>query len=103
LAYQRLQRHAGRLGQAARPSQTPAEFADAFVVYLDGLAQDRLAGRLRLAQLAPEVKRLTRLFADRQYARHKPPAEEATASWRRLRRPLWMLTLLKGLHSLWPF
>lgn len=102
-AYQRLQRRAGRLGQAARPSQTPAEFADAFLAHLQRLDQGRVVTRLHLLQLEPEIRRLTQLFAGRQYARQKPPAEGASASWRRVRRQLWLLNVMEDLRGLWPF
>jgi transglutaminase-like putative cysteine protease len=102
-AYHRLQRRADRLGQAIQPSQTPAEFADAFLAHLERLDRGRLAGRLHLAQLTPEIRQLTQIFAGRQYARQKPPAESAAASWRRVRHQLWLLTLREDLRGLWPF
>ena len=102
-AYDRLQRRAGRLGQSIRPSQTPAEFAGAFLTHLGQLDQGRLARRLELAELAPEIKHLITTFADRQYALHKPPASEATKSWRRVRWRLWLLTVVEDLRALWPF
>lgn len=102
-AYQQLQRRASRLGQAVQPSQTPAEFSDAFLAYLNELDQGRLARRLQLAHLAPEVRQLTSTFAVRQYGRRKPPASQAVDSWRRIRRQLWLLNLVEDLRGLWPF
>jgi hypothetical protein len=102
-AYDRLQRRASRLGQSARPSQTPAEFADDFLLYLVHLNQNRLARRLDLVQTKTEVEHLVTTFAGRQYAQHKPPASEVADSWRRVRRQLWLLNVVEDLRSLWPF
>jgi transglutaminase-like putative cysteine protease len=102
-AYHRLQRRASRLGQPVQPSQTPDEFADAFLTRLHDLDRGRLVSRLQLAQLALEIRRLSRDFSGRQYARQKPPAESAAASWRRIRRRLWLLSLIEDLRGLWPF
>jgi transglutaminase-like putative cysteine protease len=101
-AYQQLQRRASRLGQVVRPSQTPAEFTDGFLLHLNRLDRGRAARQLGLDRLSPEVERLTNTFADRQYARQKPPAKDAVVSWRRIRRQLWLLTLLEDLRGLWP-
>jgi hypothetical protein len=102
-AYYQLQRRADRLGQAAQPSQTPSEFADAFMAHLDRLDQGRFARQLHLAHLTPEIRQLSRTFADRQYALQKPPAKKAVASWQRIRRQLWLLNLIEDIRGLWPF
>jgi hypothetical protein len=98
-AYHRLQRRAERLGQPPQSSQTPAEFTDAFLTHLNTLNQSQLARQLDLTQLAPEIKRLTTTYAGRQYAQHKPPAAPAARSWRRIRRRLWLLTIIQNLRT----
>jgi hypothetical protein len=106
-AYDRLQRRAGRLGQSLQPSQTPAEFANALMTHLDVLSQRQFAPRLDPAQLASEIERVTTTYAGRQYAQHKPPTGVAVKSWRRIRRQLWLLTIIENLRArwraLWPF
>jgi transglutaminase-like putative cysteine protease len=102
-AYQQLQFRARRLGQDVQLSQTPAEFSDAFLCYLKKLDRGRMVRQLQLTQIEPEVRSLTSTYARRQYARQKPPAEAAVAGWRRVRRQLWLLTLIEKLRDLWPF
>jgi transglutaminase-like putative cysteine protease len=96
--YGRLQQQADKLGQTQSPSQTPTEFAAAFA--------GRLAYFRRWPRLIPlvdgvqaGVARLAELFNRRRFA---PRTEEgdgdgetAVATWRYLRRPLWLFRLLK--------
>jgi hypothetical protein len=97
-AYGRLQRQAGKLGQPLPPSQTPTEFVQAF--------QARLALFGRWPRLVPLLEvvgagaaRLAALFNRRRFARRGEGedggGETAVATYRRLRRPLWLLRLLK--------
>ncbi len=103
-AYSRLQLSAQRLGQPATPSQTPAEFEEALRGWLQQMEGLRLAGRLGLDELYPEIERLTAAFVNVQYAGKKPPGERlnldwaALSGWRRIRGRLWLLGLLNRLQ-----
>jgi transglutaminase-like putative cysteine protease len=113
-AYGRLQRSARGIGEPARASQTPAEFAAALATRLDqtGIWSVRpapAAGLLmgpyralafilrRGGNLPADAARLADLFARRQYARERPPAagQTAIALWTRIRLRFWFLRWIK--------
>jgi transglutaminase-like putative cysteine protease len=113
-AYGRLQRSARGIGEPARASQTPAEFAAALVTRLDqtgiwsgqplpsdGLIAPLYQGLASLLQrggnLPADATKLAELFARRQYARERPPAagQTAIAIWARIRLRFWFLRWIK--------
>jgi transglutaminase-like putative cysteine protease len=94
-AYERLLRAARALGQPTPPSETPLEFAAAFVARLAGWEQHSRLGRL-LHDVRPGVERLTILFVAQQYG--GAPAgwsarSEARRIWRHLAGRLRLLRL----------
>ncbi|MGW8317617.1 MAG: transglutaminase family protein [Candidatus Promineifilaceae bacterium] len=99
-AYGRLQRSALQLGQPVPASQTPAEFQSAFTNRLQEFSQQKLANRLNLAQLYPEIERVTASFVARQYGGRQPPADVSLAAWRRIRTRLWFLRLFDRMRRL---
>lgn len=103
-AYGRLQRHARKLGQPPRPSQTPGEFTGELLVRLNDLADRPRWGQAHLVHLVnmirPQIEWLTALFIARRYG-NQPDAGSLTAReiWRRIRRPLWLLRLTTWLRE----
>lgn len=91
-AYQRLQVRAERLGLRPRSSQTPYEFAAAFVSYLRHFPV-RWFNAVR-----GTLQQLTDAYVLHRYTAQK----EADTSfgfvlWRKMARPLWLLTLWRKL------
>lgn len=87
-AYQRLQARAGKLGLRPRPSQTPYEFAAAFLAHL----------RTFPPRWLKLIRSAAQQLADAYVLHHYTPQKEADTSvgfalWRRMARPLWLLTL----------
>lgn len=93
--YGRLLHSASGLGQPVLPSQTPAEFAAAFLSRLQKTGMDgRVPGLTRW--LTGPIRRLTTLYETRQYGRAPITIEDEAAArqlWQTIRRPLWQLRL----------
>jgi transglutaminase-like putative cysteine protease len=94
-SYGRLQQSAARLGQPPDPSQTPQEFLAAFQDFLSGYGRfPRLAKRID--QMQPHLVRLTALYVQHRYAEDKQSGRVmAWESWRKVKRPLWLLQYVK--------
>ena len=92
--YGRLQQQAHYLGQPLLGSQTPTEFGEGLQVRLSIFGQ---SGRLRqmVVQIQPQVHVLVRLFNGRQYGREGGGDEVAAGIWRGLKRPLWLLRVVR--------
>ena len=90
----RLQQQASFLGQPVRTSQTPAEFAKGMEARL-GVFSRYAWLRETVAYIQPQVRVLTGLFNGRQYGRSMGGDEIAVGIWRRLKRPLWLLRMIK--------
>lgn len=91
-AYQRLQVRAERLGLRPRPSQTPYEFAAAFLSHL----------RHFPARWFNAIRGTLQQLADAYVLHHYTPQKEDDTSvgfvlWRKMARPLWLLTLWRKL------
>lgn len=98
-AYGRLQQRARQLGHPSSPSQTPHEFTADFLSRLGTFNRPPWLTDL-VEGMRPHVERLTTLFVLHQYAGSTQQAEQragtaaARESWRRLRRPLWLLRIV---------
>lgn len=96
--YGRFQNNAVHLGQIPQAGQTPHEFNQQFLAYLDKLAQ-RPHLKSTVQSMTKPVNKLTAKFITRQYSPDKTAkGEEAKTIWQRLRRPLHLLRLLKRLN-----
>lgn len=100
-AYAHLQQSARRLGHATPPSQTPAEFGHSLTSRLAAWQSHRYLGRL-LEGVQPAIKRLTALFALRQYGRRSEAPDHTVGSrkeWREILRRLRLFSFLKRLFE----
>lgn len=94
-AYGRFQHHAAQLGQPIQLSQTPDEFTDVFLASLNDYANHSRLEPL-VKQIRFHVERLNALFVRRRYGRTPDTGTMAALeSWRQIRRPLWLLRLIK--------
>ena len=93
--YGRLQASAAKIGQPVPASQTPDEFTAELLARLDWWGERPYLARL-IAPMRPHVIRLGAAFSRRQYA-PEHPADTAVSreSWGRLRRPFWVLRVLR--------
>ncbi|HFQ92865.1 MAG TPA: transglutaminase domain-containing protein [Anaerolineae bacterium] len=93
--YGRLQASAAKIGQPVPASQTPDEFTAALLARLDWWGERPYLTRL-IAPMRPHVIRLSAAFGRRQYAPDHPlDTAVARESWGRLRRPFWVLRVLR--------
>ncbi len=96
-SYGRLQQNAAHLGQPPQASQTPQEFLTAFQEALR-----RFGGRPQIEKLItqaqPHLIRLTDLYVRRRYGGDDQSGRLAAwQSWQQLKRPLWLLRLIRFL------
>jgi hypothetical protein len=94
--HRRLYRYARWLGVGFSEGDTPHEFASTLALRVKELAQGERGGR-RLLSAADEIRWLTELCARTLYSLHEPQVSEqaeALQVWGRLRRRLWLATLL---------
>ncbi len=97
-AYGRFQNNAVHLGQIPQAGQTPHEFNQQFLAYLDKLAQQPYLQSTANALKNP-VNKLTATFAARQYGPEKMSGgENPKTIWQQLKRPLRKLRLLKRIR-----
>ena len=95
-AYGRFQHAAAKLGQPPRPSQTPDEFGGVFLTYLNRYAKYPKLAPI-VARLRAPIERLTHLFVRRRYGGETAVGMAAAQElWQQIRRPLWLLRLLRG-------
>lgn len=93
--YGRFQSQAHKLGTAAQPHQTPAEFNQTFQQNLDAFS-DHPPTQARAQSVKPLATRLTELFNEAQYAPEpKDHTNEAHTIWQQMKRPLWLMRLRK--------
>lgn len=94
-SYGRWQQNAIRLGQPPQPSQTPQEFLVAFERFLAGYGRiPRLARHIE--RLRPHLVQLTDLYVQRRYAGDEASGRlQALESWQRVKRPLWLLRIVR--------
>lgn len=94
-AYGRLHHHARKLGHSLPASQTPLEFAAAFLAFLQAQTPNSPRARQQAARVQRPLQQLTQRFAEHQY-RGEEEAEAGLAlhAWREMKRPLWWLRLL---------
>lgn len=94
-SYGRFQQQAAKLGQAPKPSQTPQEFLTTFEQFLAGYGRSSRLARW-LAPIHPHLARLTALYVRRRYAGDAQSGRlQAWESWRRVKRPLWLLRIVR--------
>ncbi|MCP4424034.1 MAG: transglutaminase domain-containing protein [Chloroflexi bacterium] len=98
-AYGRLQRYAKKLGQSHLPNQTPNEFTDGLLSYLNHYAKYARLAPLVVGLRYP-IERLNGLFVRRRYGKMTDAGMDAAQqSWKQLRFPLWLLRLIKNTVS----
>jgi transglutaminase-like putative cysteine protease len=86
-AYYQLQNYAASVNNPPQPSQTPQEFAQGLLTYLEEQGSSPAQQR-RIEQIRPFIHTITRLFILRRYARATAGGkEEAKRAWIQLRRP----------------
>lgn len=94
-SYGRFQQQATQLGQSPQPSQTPQEFLATFEQFLAGYGRSPRLARW-LAPIHPHLARLTALYVRRRYAGDTQSGQiQAWESWRRVKRPLWLLRVVR--------
>lgn len=95
-AFGRLQQQARHLGQPVPASQTPAEFGTQFQNHLNTFGRYSQLKEI-IAKIEIQVKELVNLFNNRQYGQARSGDEVALTIWRHLKRPLWLLRLIRHL------
>ncbi|MCP4420687.1 MAG: DUF4129 domain-containing protein [Chloroflexi bacterium] len=93
--YDRLQNRASKLGHPPSPSQTPQEYAAALQTRLNDYGRTPWLTKL-VQRLHPDLAQLTALYIQRTYAGDEQSGGiRAWQSWQKVKRPLWLLRVVK--------
>ncbi|MCP4419562.1 MAG: transglutaminase domain-containing protein, partial [Chloroflexi bacterium] len=94
-SYGRLQNRASKLGHPPSPSQTPQEYAAALQTGLNDYGRTPWLTKL-VHRLHPDLAQLTALYVQRTYAGDEQSGGvRAWQSWQQVKRPLWLLRVVK--------
>lgn len=97
-SYGRLQRSAAKLGLPPSPSLTPDEYSHALQAELNSYGRTPWLIKL-IHRLQPNVAQLTTLYVEHIYAKMPTDGAKAQESWQGLKRPLWLLRIIKKISK----